>query len=381
MSRSHVANGVIATMLSAGVLLAAAGCGSSDSGTDPGSTGSGGETSAAVAAAKASFEKYVAEQPAIEIPALPAKPASGKEITIQTCPLQVCAQETQPAAEAAKLLGWKVKTVSAPLTAEGYQSTIDQIVADPTEFVANTPILPNSFITDKLSALQKGGSKIVQMTPAGTDPSSDGPIQAVVNGIPELSKSGELMGDAVIADSDGSADTLFVWDPQGAATLGSVKDGYTKVVEGAGGKIDVMDVATADIGKAIPGQVVSYLQAHPKVNYVAFILSDYAAGVPQALKAAGLSDQVKIVSRAPSPATLEDIKSGVQWASVGEENASTGWRVIDLFARMDAGIDTGELANPEGWHQIFVQDNVTQTETSPTTPGVPDVFLKAWHLQ
>lgn len=379
MSRFLLTRTRLASILCAGLLLAAAGCKDSD-------TGSGGpatkeEASAAVTAAKAEYEKYVAAQPDIEIPTLPGKPASGKDITVLTCPLQVCAQETEPAVEAAKKLGWNVTSLSTPLTAEGYQSAIEQIVANPTEFVAITPLLPNSFITDQLDKLKANGSKVVQMTPAGTDPSPEGPINAVVNGIPELSMSGQLMGDTVVNDAGADAKVLFVWDPQAKAVLGSVKDGFEKTVEGAGGDVADLEVATQDIGKAIPGQVVSYLQAHPDVEYLAFVLSDAAAGVPQALKSAGLSDQVKIISRAPSASTLADVKSGVQWATVGEENASNGWRVVDLFARMDAGVELGDLANPAGWHQIFVQDNITQTDSAPATPGVPDVFLKAWHLQ
>lgn len=372
----------------AAAVTALTGCGSS-SGTNAtgaaaspaSSAAASGSASAAVTAAKTEYAAYLKAQAPLVIPALPAKPPSGKTITIVSCPAPVCAQETDPAAQAAKLLGWKV-TASAPQQSpENYQAALNQIVASPTDFVALTPVTPDSFISKQLAALQQAGSKVIEMSPSGSQPSANGPVQADVAGIPVFSTSGRLMGDAVVNDANGAASTLFVWDPSIATVLGSVKDSYTKVVTSAGGSVAVLDVSFANIGKTIPGQVASYIQAHPKIKYVAYAVSDAATGVPQALASAGLSGKVKMVSRAPSAATLADIKSGAQLASVGEENAAGGYRAVDLFARLAMGVDLGELRNTEGWHQIFDHSNVTSTSSAPVTPGYPDAFLTAWHLK
>ena len=93
------------------------------------------------------------------------------------------------------------------------------------------------------------------------------------------------------------------------------------------------------------------------MKYLVFGFADLATGVPQALKAAGLADQVRIVSRAPQPTNLENIKAGTEFASVGEENAAAGYRAVDMLARKLAGgkpLDN----NPVGWHQIFTKKNV-----------------------
>lgn len=367
-------------------VTALAACGSSSGTPAAGPTSSAapaasGSASAVVTAAKAEYAAYLKAQAPLVIPSLPAKPPSGKTITIVSCPAPVCAQETDPAAEAAKLLGWKV-TASAPQQSpENYQAALNQIVASPTDFVALTPVTPDSFISKQLAALKQAGAKVIEMSPSGSTPSADGPVQADVAGIPVFSKSGRLMGDAVVNDANGAASTLFVWDPSIATVLSSIKDSYTQVVTSAGGTVAVLDVSFANIGKTIPGQVASYIQAHPKIKYVAYAVSDAATGVPQALASAGLSGKVKMVSRAPSAATLADIKSGAQLASVGEENAAGGYRAVDLFARMAMRVDLGELRNTEGWHQIFDRSNVTDTSSAPVTPGYPDAFLTAWHLK
>jgi hypothetical protein len=386
VARPAVGVGIVVSLL--GALAACSSPASSGSGSDgsasaadPSSLPPSASTGPAVSAAKAAFQKYVAVQPSIQIPALPGKPTTGKTITIVSCPLPICAEETDPAVAAAKLLGWKVTQLETQLTPEGYQSTLNQVAANPTNFVAITPVTPDATIATQLAALKKAGSKIVMMSPSGSDPTADGPVDAAVAGPPQFELSGQLMGDAVVANADGAANTLFVWDPSVANVFGPVKEGYTQVVTGAGGQVAVLDVSNSNIGTAIPGQVTSYVQAHPDVKYIAFSLSDEAAGVPQALKAAGLSQSVKIVSRAPSATTLADIKNGSEWASVGEETAAGGYRVIDQFARMADDIALGDLMNPAGWHQIFIQSNVTETTAVPETPGFPDVFLSAWHLQ
>lgn len=374
--------------IAAGVVLLVTACGSaSTSAGQSGSSTTVGSSSAtqgsavpAVAAAKAEFAKYSAAQPDIAVPALAGKPATGKTITILTCPNPVCTQETDAAAAAAKLLGWKVTALSSAQTPEAYQGALTQIVANPTDFVAITPSTPDSFISGQLTALQKAGSKVIEMSPSGSTPSAQGLVQAAVAGIPLFTFSGRLMGDAIVKDAGGAADTVFVWDPSIATVIGSVKSGMTDVVTASGGSVGVLDISFADIGKTIPGQVVSYVQSHPKVKYIAFAVADAATGVPQALAAAGLSQQVKLISRAPSAGTMADIKSGAQWASVGEENAAGGYRAVDLFARMASNVALGDLRDTAGWHQIFTHSNLPTVAGAPTAPGSPQAFLTAWHL-
>ena len=352
---------------------------SSSSGTSSGGLSSSQKT--AVADAKAAFAKYTKTQPPISIPALPAKPPTGLNVVIASCALPVCQQETSPAVSAAKMLGWHVKTLQSALTPTAYQTTLSQILQDKPQYAAVTPIVPNSFVTKQISQIASEGTKVLEMSPPSDNPSTAGPVLAAVAGPPELSFSGQLMGDAVVSDANGPADTLFVWDPSFASTWEPTKAAFTKVIESAGGKVAVLQVSQANIGKSIPGQIVSYEQSHPDVKYIAFALSDFAIGVPEALKAASLSDKVKLLSRAPGAENMSEVKSGGEWVEVGEENATGGYRVVDQIARLAMHQPLpASLRNPVGWHQIYDQSNVTETSTSPDAPGVPKVFLKAWHV-
>jgi hypothetical protein len=359
------------------IALAMSACGPNSASTG---TASGTSISPAVAAAKATYEKYVKAQPPISIPILPTRPPTDKTIAIMTCNVPVCAGEADPEATAAKLLHWKVTFVTlTSLTPQAYLAAVNEIVQLHPNFATIVPILPDSFITTQLTELQKAGTKVVEA--AGTiTPSSAGPVEGVVAGAPQLSESGALMGDAVVANSQGDAQVAFVWDPTLANSFGPIEQSFIRVVKGAGGTVDIVDISESNVGRSVPGQIVSYVQAHPSVKFVAFALSDYLAGVPQALATAGLSGKVKIISRDPEASNMADVANGSEWAEVAEEEPAAAFRAVDLFARMAMGISPGDLANTGGWHQIFIRGNVKEVNAFPPTPGFPQAFLKAWHI-
>jgi hypothetical protein len=374
------------------LMFVVAGCGSSNSSssssspsttetTAPEDNGSEGSSDPAVKAAEAEYAEFAKEQPALEFPPLPKKPPTGLTITVATCALTVCHTETDAAEKAAEELGWKVTSLVSQLSPEAYQTTMNQIVSNPTEMAAIAPIVPNQFVSKQLKALQEKDVKIVQMAPPGDEPTPKGPVLAAVTGPLALGQSGRLMGVSVVNDKKGPANTAFIWDPAAAGTWQPINDEFTKAVESAGGTVDVVEVSSAEVGKAIPTQIVSYVQSHPDVEYLAFAVSDLDAGVSQALEAAGLSEQVKILSRAPQEANIEAIKNGTEWLSVAEENASAGYRAVDQLARIVEGVELGDLRNPEGWAQIITAEDAEKLDGVPQPEGYPEAFQEAWHLK
>ncbi|WP_198549051.1 substrate-binding domain-containing protein [Streptomyces sp. PRh5] len=370
-------------VLSSGIAaaLALAGCGAGGSA----SAGAGGaalsETQrAAVKAAEAEFAAYIKPRAADPVPALPAAPPTGKTLTIIGCPIPVCAKVTGGATRAARKLGWKVTSLQNDNTPQSFLTLLNQVVQNPPDMLAYIGLVRNSSVTAQLSKLHSDGTKIVEIAPIGDKPAPAGPVDATV--IAELHKrqSGRLMGDAVVADAKGPADTVFVWDPSFAVGWGPIKDGYSKIVKAAGGSVGILEVSNHNIGKTIPSQIVSYLQAHPSVKYVALAVGDYAAGLAAAKQAAGLQQKVRITSRAANATNLQDIKDGTEWTSIGEENAASGYRAVDQLVRLEMGIPLGSRIEAVGWHQIFTQGNVTQTATAPEPPDYAAVYEHAWHV-
>jgi ribose transport system substrate-binding protein len=336
----------------------------------------------AIVAAKKEYSKYHKVQPRINIPALPSRPPSGENLLITTCAVAVCQEVTNPAAQAAKALGWNVTQVGLALT--GPQPVIDmwqQVLQHPPDLMAYEGTVPDSQVQTYIDAAAAAGVKIVDLAPKGTVPSPNGPIYSEVNGPNVLTLSGKLMGDAVVDNAPrGRGDVVWITDPTKAFFV-PAQTALTKIVKSAGGTVDTLGVSLTDAGTGVPGKVVDYVRAHPEVKYLAFALNDLTQGVPAALHAAGLARRVKIISRAPSPSAISDIRSGAQWATVAEEVPSAGWRSIDQLARIAEGVPmTDDIADPVGWHMIITKSNVGTRPAGPSAPGFPDAFLKAWHL-
>ncbi len=363
-------------------LTAIAACGADtsakagQSAVQPGSA----DQQAAVAAAKAEYDKWSKVQPALKVEPLPAKPAAGATLTIIGCPIPACKTTTDSAAEAAKLLGWKVTYLQSELTPKSFLSLMSQAAQDPPNFLAYVAILPNSAISQQLATLQAAGTKMSTLAPL-EDPKPAGPVQAVVAGSAQYGIGGQIMGSTVVADANGPADTVFVWDPTYKLQAQPERDEFAKVVTAAGGKVDTLDVNLLEAGKSVPTQIVSYVQSHPNVKYVVFLFEDYAAGVPQALAAAGLTNKVKIVDNHPTTGSLQNLVDGTKFASIGSEIDALGYRWVDQFARLQQNVPlSAETANPPGWHQVFVKGNVQDPTKNPDPVGWRDAYLKAWRV-
>lgn len=367
--------------LAAALLLSGCAGGSTPAENPDASQGSetGGD---AVAAAQARVAEFSAEQAPIEIAPLSGEVEQGLVYGFITCPLPVCRTLTDASVEAAEAIGWETRQIETQMTPEDYIASWDQLLQDPPDVIAFIPFAPDSLIEDQLNRAAELGIPVVSIAPAGDRPSKDGPVFASYNGYPEFFQSSSLMADLIVADGGTGADTVFVWDPALSSIWQPIKDGFDEHIEAAGGGASVLEVSTQGIGTAVPGQIVSYLQANPHIKYVALALADLSIGVPEALEQAGLLETVKITSRAPQAGNLANVQAGREWTTVGEEMGSNGWRVIDGLARLTLGeTPNDEWFEPAGWAQIFTKDNVTQSTEAPSTPGSPEAFLAAWGVE
>jgi len=378
--RVHHCGLVAALILALGLSIAACGSDDDDESGARTSTAGGQQGSGPVDDARATIEKFLAEQPPIELPALSKKPPADIHFALMGCPLPVCKIQTDGATAGAKALGWKVTLFTSPLTPEGYLQTWQRVLDAKPDVIAYTGLLPREATEKQLAAADAADIPTVVYAPNGYGPADSGAPRAAYSGDPQFKTDGDLMGAMVVADAGEGAQAVSVSDPT-FAYLTTTEQAFVERVEAAGGSVDQLKVAVAGIGKAVPSAIVSYLQSHPDVEYVALTLNDLSVGLPAALMGAGLADKVKVIARAPSPANMSEIASGDQWAAVAEENTSSGWRVTDGLARLVIGDDISSCCRaPDGWHQIFTKDNATPN-VAPQTPGVPDSFLEAWQVE
>jgi ABC-type sugar transport system substrate-binding protein len=372
------------------LLALLAGCGGSSSsststaaGTTSEEESGGSSSSALVKEAEAEVAKYTAPQKPIEVEPVAKPPEQGVDLALISCALPVCQTAIGGAEEAAQALGWSTKTYEDPLTPEGYKAAWEEALQGNPEGIVNIGIFPPEFIEKQLSEAKAKNIPVAVISPAGEEASKTGPVYATIHGVPVYELTGKLMADSVIADHGEGAQTLYVFDPTITATNGAALPVFEKLIEQSGGSTATLEVSAEQIGKQIPSQVVSYLQAHPEIEYVAFVVNDYTAGLAQAMASAGLSEKVKVVSRAPGKSQVKEFEDGQLFASVAEEDNSLGWRALDVLVKVLNGEDNYE-ANPVEFHQIINAENATELPFEKLgfylTPGSPKAFLEAWGL-
>jgi ribose transport system substrate-binding protein len=106
--------------------------------------------------------------------------------------------------------------------------------------------------------------------------------------------------------------------------------------------------------------IVSYLQAHPQVNYVATALGLFASGLTPALNQAGIPVP-KIIGSSPSAANFTDLQHGLkqEWLTVPGE--TLGWMWTDELARYFVG-DNYNIWNTTAYEPqwLVTTSNVSQ---------------------
>lgn len=330
-----------------------------------------------VTQATADMEAVVGGADEITVTPISGVIPSGLTIDYITCPVPVCTEVGKGVEAAAEVLGWRVRVIANDATPAGYQQAWKQIAQDPADGVVNAgPVLPYSAIA---AAMEKAGVPVVSST--SPDPIG-GLLQAVVASSDEIRFQGEVQGNWVIQDAGEPVRSVYVYDPSIPA-LASAWPGYEEAIQKncPACSTEVLEVSAAQIGPALAQQVVSYLQANPDVEYVSFGLGDLATGVPAAIKTSGLEDQVSLTVRAATPANFEDVKNGGIAAGFTSELYESGWRAVDLLARIFAG-DELEDPYPVGLTRLFTPEKLPEdTFVSYSIPGYQDAFEEAWSVQ
>jgi ABC-type sugar transport system substrate-binding protein len=339
--------------------------------------------------AQATVKKYSAPQPAIKILPIGKPIPKHKHIAIMTCALPICVTALGAATDAAKKIGWSTSSFTNPLTPEGYVAAWQAMIATKPQGIIAVTAFPDTLITSELAEAQADHIPVVEFAPANTDVvSAKGPVIAAFAQNNELTLAGKLMGDIVVNDSggqladvNGEPPVAFLWDPSEEAGLGGIQNGFDASLQAVGAAPDVIQVSELDAGKTIPGQIVTYVQSHPDVKYVVGFNCDVLLGVPEALAAANLAAQVKIICRAPSASELSDLYTGGLSSVVLEEDDTGGYRSVDALIRYFLH-ETNFVREPTGWEQIATANTkITLLDGEPSAPGSPSAFYKAWGIK
>jgi ribose transport system substrate-binding protein len=359
-----------------------AACGGGDSSSSSAST-EGGSTEAAASPGVETAQEAVdalLETPTALPVDTPLKEKPGPiNLVITRCASPVCIAVAEGSKDAADALGWKSSYIDTGATPDEISSAWDEVVARKPDAVLGQGN-PRVLFEKQLGELEKLG--IPYVSNAAGDKLGGAEIAETATS-ETYDQRGRNMAQWVVADSNGEANAIFFAVPD-YPVLNAESEGFEaefkKLCPTC--KLEVVDVALTSLGNEFPTNAVSKVQRNPEASYVVTAFGDMNLGVPQALRAAGLDEQVKIVSQAGSPANFENISKGLEAANLAIPEKLLGWLQVDAVARHLEGMELPQQQYTEIPTQWLVEDNIEDPSVPwPSVPGFEAMFEELWQLK
>ena len=355
----------------AALSLSAAACGGSDDSTSGTSTDSA-ASAAGVAKAKAVVQKAAERPTELTVTEPVGKPIpSGKKVVFVSCGVEACAVQGPILEEAASILGWSLEQVATDGTPEKVQGAIDAAIRDGADAVIINAA-DRDALTKQIDNAKKADVQFV--TCCSIAEAGNGLLYNTATD-KQNGAIGDYLAAEIVADSNGKADALYV-NISAFEILKAVGNTFqTKMKEYCPDcGVESIDIPATSLGKDAPDRIISYLRSHPDTNYIALSVSDaLAAGLPAALKAAGLADKVKIVGQGGGNQTYQDLRNGDIQALVPGDRYSYDYQMIDALARHWAGAPLVQ-AGPPYW---MIKKDAMPADTSKDFPFVED-YKQKW---
>jgi ABC-type sugar transport system substrate-binding protein len=265
-----------------------------------------------------------------------------KTVAWLECSLPSCAAIGVGFTAAAESLGWNLEVISwSTDAAAAFQQALDQGV----DYVAITGTQP-ALIQDQLDQANAAGIPTMSCFDTAA-PAPDG-FAMQCSDTPGVVRAGDLIANAVIADSGGTANALMVNIPD-FAVLVSEREGAEAAYEAncPDCTFSVLDLTLDQLlaGEA-PGAVVSAIQSDPDIDYVHFAFDGLAGGMSATLAEADLLEGRKLVGVDYNGAILQEIVDGTQQFWTTNPKEYSAWLMVDAMARHAIGQEnTEERAN------------------------------------
>lgn len=330
-----------------------------------------------VSVAKAIVAKYSKNPTSIgNFTPLPKAPPKGKYVIAVTSNTDAGVTLNKYQAEAGKLLGWRMETMSVDATIEAQREGLAQAIAKKPDGIAVSGLERDSYGDLFKKAAAQG---TVVICSACLSPAGGGLVDSHIANAKLLDLWGQMIAAFAVANTNGKAKVqqfgtsiypvLVRYDTSFAKNLKKLCPTCTT-------KFNELDFA------GIPAQVANVYKANPGTNFISSDLGDFFPGVPQALFTVGAKpgSAPLIGGLTAGKGNIEQLKSKVENAWTGYSLPIVGYSVIDSFARLWTGVPFAKADLPT---QILTQKNVGTAVFTPQGDylGIKDYkqqFAKLW---
>jgi ribose transport system substrate-binding protein len=339
--------------------------------------------SSAVAAAKAEVKKLEARPTTFTVPSLPSKPAKGKTVDFVVCATTTCQGFVPYLRQAVQAIGWKLQTVQGGFEPDQIQSAWNKVLRNkPNGVIASGGIPPSLFQTQLKQLHAEGIPVVLHDQEAVSDPDVTGFVLSNTAN----RQFGQELGDLVIADSGGKNVHAVLFDTPQVPVFANEDAALTSTFKSSACQncsVAKVSFAVSAAGTTLPAEVVSYLRAHPTINYVYFGFNDAVDGVPAALQQAGLNGKVKLLINNIAATEATYVKAGTVWAAAANPWPEVMWQDLNvILAKLEkapmAPVLSVQLPN---W--IITKQTLPNFGSAPMFPldvNYQQVFKKAWHV-
>ncbi len=372
-------------------LAACGGSSSSSSSTTEAETSeseTGGETENAaeessgggVAAAKKVVAPYIGEPSPFPVTEKLKEVPKGDEIDYVDCGTPICALFWEILEPAAQTMGVKLERVKAGSAANTVASAFDTVIAkEPAAVIVGS--ITMELWSKQLKELQE---KEIPVVTTGISDAEEFGIEAPQASNANSERSGKLMAAYVIAEMAGEESNAVFYETPELSFTTIIAESFQEEFENLCPEcsVRIAKVGIEELGNTAPNTVVSDLQANPETNVAVFGTAEIEAGLPTALKAAGI--EVETLGSSPGPAELQYLKEGKSTAVLGFDLPVLTWGLLDQAAREIAG---QKLSGPEaeglGVLQFLTKEDV-QYDVSKGWSGYPnfaEMFAELWGVK
>jgi ribose transport system substrate-binding protein len=367
-------------------VTAVAACGSSSSSSGAsksaasaaGTSTSGGSASAAFQAAAAAAKGFEQIPTKFQITTPIAKPIpTGKKIVFIYCGTPGCNTFGAAIHKESQLLGWSYSELTTTGTPASVKSAWDTAVRMHPDIVMGSGFNLSVFASEA-KQLKAQGAFVGNWGTTDPEPPSSG-VTLQRGSSSSIALVGKQLAAFVVDDTHGKANTLYVGVPSYAALVpvGQLfESSYKKWCPGCG--LSTLNLPLTALGTTSVPMIVSYLRAHPSINYVALGIDAADIGLPAALKAAGL--HVPFAGAYATATNLGYIKSGDERATIDIGYWESMAVMVDAAARFAAhqSLAPDEKADFRYW--IVTKNNLTPNAggAGPAVPNLSAELKQLW---
>jgi ribose transport system substrate-binding protein len=372
--------GVLLAVAAALSLAACSSSSSTSSGSTSATSGSGSGLSAADQAGLTKAEALVAAQTvrptSITDTVKVTKPIpTGLTIDFVPCGSPECLLEGAIVKQAASLVGWKTDVLTNDGTPQGDKAAFAQVVRNKPAAVLYTAIPASTFASD-VPAMKANGTFV--STCCVTD--AVGPSTGIgyeIDGPSQVGPVGGSQAAWIAADSKDKADSVFVNIPAFAILATQATDFMSGMKTYCPTcKASEINIALANLASA-PDTIVSYLRANPSVNYVVASTDAITLGLPEALKAAGLTN-VKIVGQGATPTNIQYLHSGEEAADAAFPYYEVMYAMVNSAIQDKAGMPVAASVAPPKWLLTPTNAPNTTAQVFPVVTSYESQYEALW---